>query len=274
MKTQLGPDDAWGLTFWDQNQCRELIAGAGHGDLYTPPDDKGWIMFPGPAGGMNWGGGAFDPKHNLLVTNLAQIGMYLKLLPRAGVPPAEDADPQRGTPMGPPGTIQGTPWAIEQHALLGPSGMPCTSPPWSTLVGVDLAAGEIRWSVPLGTIDKLTSPRLPPFKWGGPVAGGPIVTAGGITLVGSTADAKLRAFDTETGHELWSVLLPSPAHANPMTYAVNGRQYVVVAAGGDALVSPETIDDYLVAYALPDEYLKRQPQAGAPALDSGPASVP
>lgn len=274
MKTQLGPDDAWGLTFWDQNRCRELIAGAGHGELYTPPDDKGWIMFPGPAGGMNWGGGAFDPKQNLLVTNLAQIGMYLKLLPRAEVTPAEDADPRRGTPTGPPGSIQGTPWAIEQHALLGPSGLPCTSPPWSTLVGVDLAAGEIRWSVPLGTISTRTSLRLPPFKWGGAVAGGPIVTAGGITLVGSTADAKLRAFDTETGHELWSVALPSPAHANPMTYAVNGRQYVVVAAGGDALVSPETIDDYLVAYALPDEYLKRQPQAGASALDSGPASVP
>ena len=68
--------------------------------------------------------------------------------------------------------------------------------------------------------------------------------------------------------------IPSPAHADPMTYAVDGRQYVVVAAGGDALVNPEAIDDYLLAYALPDGYLKRQPQAGAAALDSGPASVP
>jgi quinoprotein glucose dehydrogenase len=274
MKTRLGPDDAWGLTFWDENQCRKLIAGAGQGDLYTPPGDKGWIMFPDSAGGMNRSGGAFDPVHNLLVTNLAQIGMYLKLLPRAELPLSENVDSQHSAAMAPPAVIEGTPWAIEQRALLGPSGLPCTSPPWSTLVGVDLAAGEIRWSVPLGTVGKLAPAPLSSFKWGGPVAGGPIVTAGRITLVGATADAKLRAFDTENGHELWSVSLPGPAHANPMTYAVNGRQYVVVAAGGDALVDPDTIDDYLVAYALPEVYLKRQPQAGAPALDSGPASMP
>ena len=274
MKTQLKSEDAWGLTFWDENQCRKLIADAGGSELYTPPSDKGWIMFSGSANGMNRGGSAFDPAHNLLVTNLAQIGMFLKLLPRAEVPPPENVDPQSGAAMAPPGIIEGTPWAIEQRLLLGPSGLPCTSPPWSTLVGVDLAAGEIRWSVPLGTVGTLAAIPLPPFKWGGPVAGGPIVTAGTITLVGATADAKLHAFDTETGHELWSVSLPSPAHASPMTYAVNGRQYVVVAAGGDALVDPESIDDYLLAYALPDDYLKRQPQAGAPALDSGPASVP
>lgn len=274
MKTRLTPDDAWGLTFWDRNRCRELIAGARHGDIYTPPSEQGWIMFPGSAGGMNWGGGAFDPVHNLLVTNLSQIGLHLRLVPRAEVSPAENSDLRRGTPMGPPGIIEGTPWAIEQRILLGPTMMPCTSPPWATLVGVDLTAGEIRWSVPLGTSNTLAPIPLPPLKWGAPVAGGPIVTAGGITLVGATADAKLRAFDTETGHELWTVPLPASAHANPMTYAVRGRQYVVVAAGGHMFINPKTIDDYLVAYALPDEYLNRQPQAGAPALDSGPASVP
>jgi quinoprotein glucose dehydrogenase len=256
MKTKLTPDDAWGLTFWDQNRCRDLIAGARHGDLFTPPSDKGWIMFPGSAGGMNWGSGAWDPERNLLVTSLSQIGLYLKLVPRDTVPPAEQFDPTRGAPMGPPGIIEGTPWAIEQRILLGPTMMPCTSPPWSTLVGVDLAAGEIRWSVPLGTIDRLAPVPMPPLKWGAPVTGGPIITAGGIVFIGATADERLRAFDTETGRELWSTRLPTSAHANPMTYQHDGRQYVVIAAGSHMFINAKTIDDYLVAYALPEKYLK------------------
>ncbi len=255
MKTSLTPDDAWGLTFWDQNRCRDLIAGARHGDIFTPPSEKGWIMFPGSAGGMNWGSGAWDPGRSLLVTNLSQIGLYLKLVPRKQVPDAQDFDPTRGAPMGPPGIIEGTPWAIEQRILLGPTMMPCTRPPWSTLVGVDLAAGEIRWSVPLGTIDKLAPVPIPPLKWGAPVTGGPIVTAGGLVFIGSTGDARLRAFDTDTGAELWSTPLPTSAHANPMTYERNGRQYVVIAAGSHMFINAKTIDDYLVAYALPQKYL-------------------
>jgi len=256
MKTRLTPEDAWGLTFWDQNRCRDLIAGARHGDIFTPPSDKGWIMFPGSAGGMNWGSGAWDPERNLLVTSVSQIGLYLKLKPREQVPKADTFDPTRGAPMGPPGIIEGTPWAIEQRILLGPTMMPCTSPPWSTLVGVDLAAGEIRWSVPLGTIDKLAPVPIPPLKWGAPVTGGPIVTAGGIVFIGATGDERLRAFDTETGAEVWSTPLPTSAHANPMTYERDGRQFVVIAAGSHMFINPKTIDDYLVAYALPKKYLE------------------
>ncbi|MEO7386312.1 MAG: PQQ-binding-like beta-propeller repeat protein, partial [Gammaproteobacteria bacterium] len=256
MKTRLTPDDAWGLTFWDQNRCRDLIAGARHGDIFTPPSDKGWIMFPGSAGGMNWGSGAFDPSRSLLVTNLSQIGLYLKLVPRGQVPKSDSFDPTRGAPMGPPGIIEGTPWAIEQRILLGPTNMPCTSPPWSTLVGVDLAAGEIRWSVPLGTIDKVAPTPIPPLKWGAPVAGGPIVTASGLVFIGSTGDARLRAFDTETGAELWSTPLPTSAHANPMTYERDGRQFVVIAAGSHMFINAKAIDDYLVAYALPKKSLE------------------
>ncbi|MEO8224063.1 MAG: pyrroloquinoline quinone-dependent dehydrogenase [Gammaproteobacteria bacterium] len=256
MKTKLTPDDAWGLTFWDQNRCRDLISGARHGDLFTPPSDRGWIMFPGSAGGMNWGGGAWDPDRNLLVTNLSQIGLYLKLVPREQLPTAGSFDPTRGAPMGPPAIIEGTPWAIEQRIFLGPTMMPCTSPPWATLVGVDLAAGEIRWSVPLGTIDNLAPIPLPPLNWGAPVSGGPIITAGGIVFIGSTGDARLRAFDTESGAEIWSTPLPTSAHSNPMTYERDGRQFVVIAAGSHMFINAKTIDDYLVAYALPKQYLE------------------
>lgn len=255
MPTTLSPDDAWGLTFWDEARCRDLIASARHGDIFTPPSEKGWIMYPGSAGGMNWGSGAVDPGRHLLVTNVSRIGLYLKLVPREQVPAAESFDPTRGAPMGPPGIIEGTPWAIEQRILLGPTMMPCTAPPWASLVAVDLAAGEIRWSVPLGTIDKLAPVPLPPLKWGAPLAGGPITTGGGLVFVGSTGDARLRAFDVETGSELWSTPLPASAHANPMTYERDGRQYVVVAAGGHMFINAKAIDDYLVAYALPRKYL-------------------
>ena len=257
MKTRLTPEDAWGLTFWDQNRCRDLIASARHGDLFTPPSDKGWIMYPGSAGGMNWGSGAYDPERNLLITDLSQIGLYLQLVPRETVPKSDGFDPTRGAPMGPPGIIEGTPWAIQQRILLGPTMMPCTRPPWSSLVAVDLAAGEIRWSVPLGTIDKLSPVPIPPLKWGAPVTGGPIVTAGGIVFIGATADERLRAFDTETGAEVWSTPLPTSAHSNPMTYERDGRQFLVIAAGSHMFINAKTIDDYLVAYALPKKYLEQ-----------------
>ena len=127
MKTRLTPDDAWGLTFWDQNRCRDLIAGARHGDIFTPPSEKGWIMFPGSAGGMNWGSGAWDPGAK----------------PAGHEPVADRPVPEAGAPRagaegrllrshravrrwGRPGIIEGTPWAIEQRILLGPTMMPCT----------------------------------------------------------------------------------------------------------------------------------------------------
>ena len=79
-----------------------------------------------------------------------------------------------------------------------------------------------------------------------------MTTASGLTFIGSTADSYLRAFETRTGAELWSVKTPAAAHATPMTYAVNGKQYVVVAAGSHMFINARTINDYLVAYALPD----------------------
>ncbi len=128
---------------------------------------------------------------------------------------------------------------------------PCTAPPWASLVAIDMVEGSIRWRVPLGTFDKLM-PVPVPLKFGTPVAGGPIVTAGGLVLIGGTLDERLRAFDVETGEELWKTLLPTTANATPMTYMAGGKQYIVVAAGGHMWQYPQGIDDYLLAYALPD----------------------
>ena len=91
-----------------------------------------------------------------------------------------------------------------------------------------------------------------PLKWGSPLAGGPIITAGGLVFIGATADHRLRAFDIDTGDEIWSIETPSASHATPMTYEADGRQFVVIASGGHLFINVRDIDDWLVAYALPD----------------------
>jgi len=249
MRTSITPDDAWGATFFDRNACREVIEASRHGKIFTPPSRDGWLMLPSTAGGPNWGGGAWDPENRLLVTNVSQVALWLQLMPNEAAASPPRGDYSAGAPMGPPSKINDTDYAIRQKIFLSPMFQPCTSPPWSTLVAVDLAAGEIEWSVTLGTIEQL-SPLPIPLKWGSPLAGGPIATAGGLVFVGSTADSYLRAFDIRTGEELWAVQTPAAAHATPMTYEVDGTQYVVTAAGSHMFINAKTINDYIVAYAL------------------------
>ena len=149
---------------------------------------------------------------------------------------------------------EGTPYVTVRAPLLSDWGMPCTPPPWGLLTSIDLASGQIEWQRPLGNLRELAPAFGRFFEWGTPNQGGPIQTAGGVAFIGATMDRTFRAFDTETGEELWSALLPTSAHATPMTYRVGpeGRQFVVVAAGGHApLGSPS--DDAIVAFALPSE---------------------
>ena len=103
--------------------------------------------------------------------------------------------------------------------LLSPLGAPCTAPPWGELVAVDLLDGDVRWRVPLGSIEKQLPIR---FEWnlGTPSLGGPIVTAGGLVFIAGTMDGFLRAFDIETGEMLWRHEMPAGTQATPMTYEV------------------------------------------------------
>ena len=135
--------------------------------------------------------------------------------------------------------------------LLSPLGVPCNAPPWGTLAALDLSARELRWEVPLGTTRDL-APLGIALPWGLPNMGGPIATAGGLSFIGAALDDYLRAFDTETGEELWKARLPAGGQATPMTYRVreNGRQFVVIAAGGHAQMRTRR-GDSLVAFALP-----------------------
>ena len=127
------------------------------------------------------------------------------------------------------------------------SGFPATKPPWGTLSAIDLNTGDYRWRIPLGEFAALTARGIP--VTGTEQYGGPIVTRGGLVFIAATQDAKLRAFDKNTGQLLWEASLPAPGYATPSTFAVDGKQFVVVAAGGGKLGSKSS--DTYVAFSLP-----------------------
>ncbi len=132
--------------------------------------------------------------------------------------------------------------------FLDDEGHPAIKPPWGTLTAIDLNDGSLIWQVPLGELDELTERGLPPT--GTENYGGPIVSAGGVLFIGATKDQAFRAFNTNTGALLWETELPAGGYATPATYAVNGRQYVVIAAGGGKM-GTKSGDSY-VAFALPE----------------------
>ena len=134
--------------------------------------------------------------------------------------------------------------------LQSPSDLPCGAPPWGTLAAVDLESGKIRWQVPLGSMKDFGGVH-DSVPMGSISLGGPITTQSGLVFIAGTMDSRIRAFDVETGHELWNAELPAPGNATPMTYAVNGKQYVVIAAGGHQAISEEPLGDAVVAFALP-----------------------
>lgn len=189
-----------------------------------------------------------DPVRRLLVINLNRFASWVRLVPRDRY----DAERRASGAEGSFTEQEGTPYGMNRDAgFVGPAGVPCTPPPWGKLVAIDIDAGELRWQVALGTIRDLAPIPLS-IGWGTPNLGGPIVTASGLIFVGAAMDDYLRAFNVETGEELWKGRLPAGAQATPMTYRLqpDGRQYVVIAAGGHGGLET-TPGDYLVAFALP-----------------------
>lgn len=132
--------------------------------------------------------------------------------------------------------------------FLDDEGYPAIKPPWGTLNAVDLNTGTIKWKVPLGEYAELTERGIP--QTGTENYGGPVVTAGGLIFIGASSDAKMRAFDKETGKVVWEHDLPYDAHATPSTYLVDGKQYVVISAG-NAKMKPIK-GGMLVAFTLPE----------------------
>ena len=237
-------DDAFGITWFDKRACRKRIEAARHEGLFTPPTTAGTILLPFTGGGANWGGPAYDPERNLLIINMSNMAHHVMLFPAAefdamrAAYPDKEVSPQEGAPFG-----------MKREPLLSALGLPCTPPPWGVLAAVDLGSGEIVWRRTIGTTEDL-SPG-PALELGTPSMGGPIVTAGGLIFIGGTMDHYLRAFDVATGAELWRGRLPAPGQATPMTYQWNGRQYVVIFAGGNARMGT-ALGDSLIAFALPE----------------------
>ncbi|MGH8139346.1 MAG: pyrroloquinoline quinone-dependent dehydrogenase [Steroidobacteraceae bacterium] len=246
---KLDPEDAWGITFWDRARCRDLIASHRNEGIFTPPDTRGTILSPSYIGGVNWGGIAVDESRQRIFAAVNHLPMVVTLLPQEALAREEKSG---DFPRSEFARQAGTPYAMRREPLLSPWGLPCTAPPWGTLVSVDLRGDRIVWQVPLGSTEG-TAPWFAPTRdFGTPNMGGPIVTAGDLVFVGAAMDSYFRAFDLETGRELWKHRLPAGGQATPMTYRAgrDQRQYVVIAAGGHgALGTPR--GDYVVAFALP-----------------------
>jgi quinoprotein glucose dehydrogenase len=132
-----------------------------------------------------------------------------------------------------------------------PDGYPATAPPWGTLNALDLATGKYLWKIPLGQYPELVAQNQP--ATGSENYGGPVVTAGGLLFIAATNfDHKIRAFDKANGKLLWEATLPFAGNATPATYQVNGRQYLVIAAGGSSLNPRGATGGIYVVFALPE----------------------
>jgi quinoprotein glucose dehydrogenase len=286
--------------------CRKQLASVRYEGIYTPPSLKGSLNYPGPTGGVNWGGAAIDPNTGILYANTNRIASITRLIPRrrerlekferqftervagpylfrkkfwtllfiavfvAACSIRRSLNPgwtpmivailgaafiggYHSQPHPAPSPIidhfgyeispqRKSPYLIERHPLVDSQGLGCTPQPWGAIGGVNLNTLTKAWEKPLGTM-------VPDQRTGIRNFGGPIVTASGLVITAGAEDFWLRVFDSATGEELQKIPLPVPAVATPMTYTLDGRQYIVVAAGGhgDGTVP---LGDSLIAFTI------------------------
>ncbi|PVX61197.1 glucose/quinate/shikimate family membrane-bound PQQ-dependent dehydrogenase [Paraburkholderia unamae] len=244
--------DMWGATMYDQLVCRVMFHKLRYEGTFTPPSLQGTLVFPGNLGMFEWGGLAIDTDRQVAVANPIALPFVSRLIPRG---PGNPQEPQPGAKgSGTEAGIQpqyGVPFGVTLNPFLSPFGLPCKQPAWGYISAVDLKTNEIIWKKRIGTV-RDSSPLPLPFRMGMPMLGGPMVTAGGVIFIGATADNYLRAFNVNNGDLLWQARLPAGGQATPMTYSINGRQFVVIAAGGHGSFGTK-LGDYVIAYALPQQ---------------------
>ncbi len=248
-KDKLTDKQMWGATMFDQMICRVSFKKLNYEGIYTPPSENGTLVFPGNLGVFEWGGMSVNPDRQIAVMNPIGLPFVTKLIPE---------DPNRKQTAKGAGTeagvqpMYGVPYGVEINAFLSPFGLPCKQPAWGYVAGVDLTTHQIAWKRRIGTIrDSMPGIPLPPFKMGVPMLGGSISTAGNLMFIGATQDDYIRAINVTNGDELWKGRLPAGGQATPMTYEANGKQYVVIMAGGHGSFGTK-MGDSLMAYTLPD----------------------
>lgn len=246
---RLSLDDAWGPTDSLRAEARQRIARYRNQGPFTPPSFEGSIMVPGNVGGINWSGMCYDPVSGQLITNINRVPAVIRMLPRDTLEFIErqEQDVLRAET----GRQRGTPYIMKRDYLFKrtPDGMLMqVKPPWGTLLAIDLHTGKKQWEVPLGYM--LDPAKYPEAKeWGSVNFGGAIITGGNLVFIAASMDGHLRAFDRRTGKVLWEFALPASAQATPMSYSLDGKQYVVIAAGGHGKLGTKE-GDYVMAFAL------------------------
>ena len=245
-------DEVWGITDDDRAACRTAIEGLRNEGIFTPPSLEGSLMIPSNIGGAHWGGVALDPIRQIAVVPVNRIASMVQLIPRGEFDRARyQAEDSRLGHDYEYNMMQGTPYVMRRRILVGPSGLPCSPPPFGALVAVDLRTGGKLWEVPLGSMTRPFGPEMAARvldEWGSPNLGGPIATAGGVVFIGAALDRWLHAYDIESGREVWRGPLPESGRATPMSYQLrSGEQFVVIAVGGGEEFGT---GDYVVAFRL------------------------
>ncbi|MDH2327330.1 glucose/quinate/shikimate family membrane-bound PQQ-dependent dehydrogenase [Cereibacter sp. SYSU M97828] len=239
--------DMWGMTIFDQLMCRIEYNRLNYEGRYTPPSLEGTIVYPGNFGTFNWGSVAVDPERQVMFGMPTYLAFTSRLVPRADIPPAEEGATASEQGLN---RNEGAPYGVVMGPFLGAFGVPCQAPPWGYVAGADLETGETAWKHKNGTVRDMTPLPLP-FELGVPGIGGPIITKGGVAFLGAAVDDYLRGYDLTTGDKLWETRLPAGGQSTPMTYEVDGRQFVLIVAGGHGSVGTKP-GDYVIAYALPE----------------------
>jgi quinoprotein glucose dehydrogenase len=250
---RLHPTDATSVKLWDYSDehskvCKRLLKGVRYEGIFTPPSLEGSLVFPGNPGGTNWGSMAADTTRGLAFLVVNQLPTVVQLIPRKDFEALDEDGTMRGVEA--EYTSQsGTPYGMGRFELYNPENkLPCLEGPWGSLFALNIETGAVVWRAPLGAAPGLENhPQA--SQWGFLGGGGPIALAGGVVFAATPYDKRLYAYDMRDGRVLWKADLPAGAHATPMSYEIDGEQYVVLAAGGN-LREGEGRGDLLVAFKL------------------------